>query len=1097
MLHLGIAMLALAMVPSQASSDPVGEVLTALRQSTDSSLRDWDFSIDQDGNSPGRMVWSTVKLGHRTREERFRYRREIKIPAVFAGTPITGTRALLDLNVSGPIDFKASIYVDGNLYAHWPIIDPETHALGTPQIVLSEEAKPGDVFNIELACENRSVYPVHEFLGVSKTFGFNRANLVLDEAEKLRGELSAFAVNIESARMLVEPVALSEKEKQRRWPEFIDRSQIKDDTRKNLRETLRKAVVGFDRDALRAGASRQLRVSMTKVLRDLRPVGKFAKQFTIYAVGNAHIDLAWLWRKQESVQIATNTFRSVFNNMEEFPELTFAQSQAHAYRWVEESDPELFSRIREAVRAGKWDPVGGMWVEPDCNVPGGESWVRHLLYAQHYFQDNFGAMASLGWNPDSFGYNWNMPQLFKKAGIDAFVTQKLSWNDTTVFPYHLFWWEAPNKSKILAYLPTGSYVERLEPARLLDQLLRFEQNTGFKEMLVLFGLGNHGGGPNRGMLERARMLNEQPIFPKLGFIRAHDYIERLKQEDLSDLPVWRGELYMEGHRGTLTTQSRTKRNNRKSESILETAEKAAALAWLQGTPYPREAFTEAWKIVLFNQFHDILPGSSITPVYRDADEDYALARKIARRALDQSLDAMGARIATQSDGWRRLLVFNPLSWERDDIVRITLPQDAPRELMIRGPDGMEVPHEILKSEDGLDRELLFIARRMPALGYQVFTALDHQGTRFETDLTGSGSTIENKFLKVEVNPQTGNIKSILDKRTGRQVLAEGKEGNVLELHENLPSYWDAWNIGYTGRSWTVDKPDSIELVKGPVRTLLRVKKSFLGLSKANRAPTEGFPSSFFTQNIILYAGSPRVDIELESDWWEDHTLLKVSFPLNVENDFAMYEIPFASVARPTVQEEPWQKARFEVSVHRWADMSRSGFGVSLLNDGKYGMDTLGNTMRLTIHTSPNWPDPIADRGKHVCTYSVYPHEGSWQEAGTSRQAQQLNLPLAGKWLRGTGTATMPDRKSFVTAEEESVDLTCLKVSEDGDGLVLRFVETSGHYAEMTVDLPSRIRSASEIDLLEREIRKAGFSGTGLRFRIEPHEIKSFKVTLAK
>jgi alpha-mannosidase len=356
--------------------------------------------------------------------------------------------------------------------------------------------------------------------------------------------------------------------------------------------------------------------------------------------------------------------------------------------------------------------------------------------------------------------------------------------------------------------------------------------------------------------------------------------------------------------------------------------------------------------------------------------------------------------------------------------------------------------------------------------------------------------MENEFLRVEVNPLTGNIKSILDKRTARQVLAAGREGNILELHENLPSYWDAWNIGYTGRSWTLDKPDSIQLVKGPVRTLLRIKKSFLGLSKANRAPTEGFPSSFFIQNIILYAGSPRVDIELETDWWEDHTLLKVSFPLSVENDFAVYEIPFASIARPTARNEPWQKARYEVSVHRWADMSKGGFGISLLNDGKYGMDTYGNTMRLTIHTSPLWPDPIADRGKHLCTYSIYPHRGGWQQAGTARQAQQLNLPLVGKWLTGTGPPGLPDRRSIVNTAEEGVDLTCLKVAEDGDGLVFRFVETLGRYAEMTVELPQRIGSASEVDLLERRTRGAEFSGRDLKFRIEPHEVKSFKVKLA-
>ena len=798
---------------------------------------------------------------------------------------------------------------------------------------------------------------------------------------------------------------------------------------------------------------------------------------------------------EQTVQIAANTYRSVLNNMAEFPELTYAQSQVQTYDWIERTDPDLYQKIEEAIEKGAWDPVGGMWTESDCNIPGGESWVRQLLYGQRYYRERFGAAPTLGWNPDSFGYNWNMPQMFAKAGIEAFITQKLSWNDTTVFPYHLFWWEAPDGSRILAYLPTGGYTERLDPDRLVSQLMRFEENTGFKEMLVLFGLGNHGGGPNREMLLRARMLKQQPIFPRIEFIRAHDYIKLLKKKDLSNLPVWRSELYLEGHRGTLTTQSETKRNNRKSEALLETAEKAAAVANLLGADYPKEALESAWKLVLFNQFHDILPGSSITPVYRDADEDYAKANKLTRRALDHALDAIAAKTAAPGGGRRTLLVFNPLSWKRDGLVRITLPPGAPEAIEVIDTNGNTIDSQIIPSEDGLDRDLLFIAEGMPPLGYAYYTLRAATAQAAQAEVNPDVTTIENDYLRIEVDRSSGNIVSIFDKINGWETLAPGEEGNRLELFENRPSYWDAWNIGYTGRSWTLDEADSVELIEqGPVRSVIRVKKSFLGLSKANRAPTAGFPSSFFVQDIILYNGSPRLDIVLRTDWWEDHTLLKVAFPFAVESKVATYEIPFAAIERPTVRDEPWQKARFEVSVHRWADLSAGERGVSLLNDSKYGIDTLGNVMRLTIHTSPLWPDPVADRGKHTTTYSVYPHAGTWREAGTVRRAQELNLPLIARFV-DPGGGESPLKRSFVNIDSDHVDLTCVKLAEDGGGFILRFVETIGEKEDVTVELPAAIMTAFEVNLLEDKIGEVKNLGAKLLFTIKPHEVKSFLLRL--
>ena len=834
---------------------------------------------------------------------------------------------------------------------------------------------------------------------------------------------------------------------------------------------------------------------MAKVFKEAALVAEYAKQFTIFLVGNAHIDLGWLWRTVETVEIAANTFRSVFNNMAEFPELIFAQSQAQAYEWVEQTDPQLFKRIQKAVEVGNWDVVGGMWSETDCNLTGGESWVRQYLYAQRYFKDKFNRIAWLGWNPDSFGYNWNMPQLLSKAGVKAFITQKISWNDTTTFPYHLFWWESPDGTKLLTYLPTGSYTERIDPDRMVDQLIRFERCTGFKEVLVLCGLGNHGGGPNREMLLRAEMLQDQPIYPKVEFIRAHDFIELLMEKDLSDLPVWRSELYLENHRGTLTTQSETKRHNRQCESLLEAAEKAAAIAGLSGAEYPGENLDRAWKIVLLNQFHDILPGSSITPVYHDTEETYGLARKLANRALDDSLGAIARRFSTSDDGICSVVVFNPLSWNRTDAVRIALPRSFPDKLFVKDFGGEPAPCQIITSEDGLDRELIFIARDVPSLGVKMYTLYEGESKATASDLQTEAFAIENEFLRVEVDEKSGNISRIFDKVNGKEVLAENAEGNRLELLENIPSYWDAWNIGYTGRSWTADKADSIELFEsGPARAVIRVKKSFFGLAKANRDPTAGFPSSFFVQDISLYAGNPALEITLHTDWWEDHVLLKVSFPFNVESDIATYEIPYASIERPTVREEPWQKARFEVAAHRWADISDGGYGVSLLNDSKYGMDTHGNVMRLTIHTSPIWPDPVADRGKHKCVYSIYPHKGDWRDAQTTRRAQELNIPLVARFAEAR-KGEMGSEASFFSADANNVVITSIKKAEDSDSIILRLVETVGKEVDVSVQLPTEIESASEVDFLERDIGKVQFDGKQLSLKISANEVKSIKVEL--
>jgi alpha-mannosidase len=1079
----------------EVTKDAVTEVLSALKTATDSSLQDWEVRIES-GTTPetvDQRPWSRVRLSHYTKDYRVRYKRTIVIPGVFAGTKIDGGRAELLLSINGPSDYWGEVLVNGESRGKIPARDPKTLAVEISPILLAENAAAGSKFEVEIALFNSLTYPPQEFLDTSMSISLRSARFVLEKAEEMKKRLEEFAVNIDAGNTLLRPWKPDPGSKRVFHPEPVDRSKIGVRERRQLRDVLLQAAAEFDLQALASGETPRLNASMERVLERLKPVSEFAKTFTVYLVGNAHIDLAWLWRTSESVQISANTFQSAINNMEEFPDMVYAQSQAQTYEWVEKDRPQLFDKIQDTVKAGNWDVVGGMWAEPDCNVPSGESFIRQVLFGQRYFREKFGKTAWLGWNPDSFGYNWNMPQMYSKAGIKAFITQKIHWNDTTAFPYNLFWWEAPDGSRILTYFPPGSYTERVDPDRLVEQVMQFEYGTGFREVLVLFGIGNHGGGPNREMLLRAEMLKRQPVYPKVEYIRAHDYIDLLMQRDLSDLPVWRDELYLEQHRGTLTTQSETKRNNRTCESLLETAEKVAGAAALLGKEYPKSDLDRAWKIVLLNQFHDILPGSGITPVYRDADETYALAKKMARRVIDDSLNAIAAEAALPQSGWRNLIVFNPLSWNRTGVVKITLPLDAPAALTVKDADGRRLLSQIAPTENGLDRELLFIAADVPPVGYKLFTVAAEASTESNSDLRAQGYRIENGFLRVDVDPKTGNLSSVFDKKNNKEILANESQGNALQLFENIPDYWDAWNIGYTDKSWTIDKADSVELLeRGPVRAVIRVKKSFIGLSKANRAPTEGFPSSFFVQDITLYAGSSTLDVTLRTDWWEDHTLLKVAFPLAVSSNTATYEIPYAVVTRPTTRETPWEKARFEVAVHRWADLTADGYGVSLLNDGKYGMDINVNLVRLTIHTSPIWPDPYADRGRHVCTYSLYPHKDGWRNALTPRKALELNLPLAAGFVEAGG-GDLPSSTAFAQVDKNNVVLSCFKRAEESDDLVLRLVETSGEKTEVTVELHSPVSQASLVDLLENEISALQIEDGKIRLEMNPYEIKTVKV----
>ena len=884
----------------------------------------------------------------------------------------------------------------------------------------------------------------------------------------------------------------------RPWEEYLEEkpfrvfmAQTPDSELVRLRGILDAALEKIDLQALQRSDWPRFRASLEKARTALRPLGDFARTYTVFILGNSHIDMAWLWRWYETVEVCRNTFAQQLELMRLYPDFIYAQSSAQAYRWMEERYPDLFAEIRRRVQEGRWEVVGGMVVEPDCNLIGGESWVRQILYGKRYFRQKLGADVWLGWNPDSFGYNWNMPQFFLKSGIKAFITQKISWNDTNEFPYHLFWWEGADGSRVLTYFPYTGYIGRLTIDEIVTSMRQNEANTGRKEVLMLFGFGDHGGGPEKKMLERYLKYQHVTVFPRLQFIRGHDFIRRLLDSDLSDLPVWKDELYLEYHRGTYTTHAAIKKSNRQAEILLASAEKLASLAAQFGAPYPQKTLKEAWWKLLFNQFHDILPGSGIAPIYRDALEDYRKVFRSGTQAVSRSLAALGQQIRLQPrSGFRPLLVFNSLSWERNGLVFLPV-ADAGSHWLVQDESGNALPSQILADEEGT--YLVFPAVRMPSLGYRVYW-LKPTGAAHRQNSTPQRTVLENRYFRLRVDSSSGNVVSLFDKSANREVLDGSGEGNLIHLFEDRPKNWDAWNIGYTGKAWKLDRADTVELLDdGPVFTRLRVRKSFLGPSKARRFPTEKFPSSFFVQDIVLYKTLPLVEVRMQVDWWEDHILAKVEWPVAVQADSATYEIPYAAIRRPTTERNSWEKARFEVPALRWIDLSGKNYGVSVITDSKYGYDIHGNRMRITLLRSPKSPDPTADRGKHFIRYAIFPHRGDWRRAGTVRMARNFTTPLFTQWIGG-GNGKLPPEKAFLHVKPSGVVLAALKPAEDGNGWILRFYESEGKPAEVNVRLWRKIRSAVEVDLMEREIGPVSFEKDRVRFPVKRFETKTLRVS---
>lgn len=970
----------------------------------------------------------------------FRYR--VTLPQTIGGYDIRGARLRVRIRIVGENPVHLTVFFNGEKRAEGHDLDP---------VVLTESARPGDTFVIAVKAD------------VPGGRTWVRAGQLEVEAPPSRPDPRTFLQECQVAEQLLS----ARRDDRSRWESHLDAALQKLD----LAALDRGDQLAFDR-------------SLREARQALTPIAPLLREFAIRAVGNSHIDLAWLWPWTETVEIVRDTFSTVLQLMHEFPDFTFTHGAAQTYAWMEEKYPKLFEQIRQRVREGRWEVVGGVWVESDMNLPHGESLVRQFLHGTRYFKEKFGVDIRVGWNPDAFGYNWQLPQILKKSGMDFFVTQKLFWNEVTRFPYRLFWWEAPDGSRVLTYFP-NHYGNPIEPVSMAKDLAEYTAATGHREYMHLYGVGDHGGGPTRSMLETAaRWRSTDALYPRLFFGTVHEFFERTMAE-VSRLnpPVWRDELYLETHRGTYTSQAATKRNNRQSEVLLLNAEKFASLARLFGRPYPQNALDAAWKKVLFNQFHDILPGSSIAAVYRDADRDYADVRRIGREVMNEALKELADRINTRGPGLP-LIVFNPLSWARTDVVEATLTfPDPVSDVEVRDPQGRRLIAEVIARDSETNRATVrFIAEDVPPLGYTVFRVVPvARRSPVPSSLSVTGLTMENEFLRVTVDARSGCLTSLYDKTARREVLDESRCGNLLQTFYDKPSVYDAWNIdaNFEEKMWELRQAEEVKVLEtGPTRAVIRVVKRF--------------QRSTFIQDLILYPKIPRLECHMEVDWREKHILLKVAFPVAVRSPKATFEIPFGAIPRPTTRRTPEEQAKFEVPALFWADLSDGTYGVSLLNDSKYGYDVRDNVLRLTLLRSPAYPDPHADEGRHRFTYAIYPHAGDWVQAGTVQRGYELNYPLIPHPTNGH-SGSLPPAHSFLRVEPNTVVLTALKKAEDSDAWILRFYEFAGKPTDVKIRLPKPPRAASEVNLIEREIGPVVVNGQEVIISTKPYEIKTVRI----
>jgi alpha-mannosidase len=811
---------------------------------------------------------------------------------------------------------------------------------------------------------------------------------------------------------------------------------------------------------------------------------------TITASGHAHIDVAWLWPVAQTRRKAGRTFHTVLHLMQQFPRYHFTQSQPQLYDYIRHDYPELFDGIKQRVADGRWEPIGGMWVEADCTLSGGEALARQFLLGRTFFREHFGPQAEspVLWLPDVFGYAWNLPQLIKEAGMEYFFTIKISWSQYNRMPYDSFWWQGLDGTKVLTHFSTtqdegsfagiqprpSTYNSMATPLEVMATWHNLQQKEAQRQMLMSFGFGDGGGGPTREMLENIREMSEFPGTPQVKNGRAIDFFRQLEAESGSSLPTWNGELYLEYHRGTYTTQARTKRNNRKSEFLLHDAEFLAAWAALATDfIYPHANLTRAWQLLCLNQFHDILPGSSINQVYVDSENDHAAIRALGEPIRDAALAALGQLLPATAE----FVVANPTAFGG---ARLALLPAA----LADGQTVRDVTSgAVLVTQPIADGTLVALPHIAGhgLLGLAVVDASQPElAGMLAVEVGADTAVLENDLLRVEFTP-SGDIIALTDKENGRAVLPAGARANVFQAFEDRPLNWDAWDIDifYDEKVWTAEPAHSLTVIEtGPLRVGLEIRRRLL--------------HSDIVQRITLARGERRLDFVTTVEWRERHVMLKVAFPVDVLSPTATFDVQWGNVTRNTHRNTSWDWARFESCAHKWIDLSEGNYGVSLLNDCKYGHDVQDNVLRVTLLRSPTFPDPEADQGTHHFTYSLLPHPGDWRTE-TVTAAYALNDPLIVQRVAGGGGA---GSAALLTVDAPNVVVETIKQAEDGNGIIVRLYENERCRGPVTLRSSFPLAAAYRCNLLEETKAKLDVAQNEVTFTITPYQIVTLRLVNA-
>lgn len=779
-----------------------------------------------------------------------------------------------------------------------------------------------------------------------------------------------------------------------------------------------------------------------------------AEDVNAICIGHTHIDVAWKWTLAQSREKVLRSFSTVLALMKKYPEYKFMSSQPQLYKYLKEESPELYAEVKKMVKAGRWEVEGAMWVEADCNLSSGESLVRQILYGKTFMKEEFGVDSKVLWLPDVFGYSAALPQILNKSGVDKFITSKIGWNETNKMPFDTFMWEGIDGTDVFAYFMTAqdknrgvepptnvTYNAKLNPSQLQGGYDRYQQKDINDEILITFGYGDGGGGPTVKDLEYYDVLKKGITgVPNAKMEFAGSFLERVKKrtENNRKMPHWQGELYLEYHRGTYTSMAQNKKFNRKSEFMFENAEALSLMnEKLTGAEYPQSDIHDAWETILLNQFHDIIPGSSIKEVYDVSKQQYLAINKVGNNIIEKSKNDIAANLKT--DGG--VLVFNPNSFEGEGAVT-------------------------------LDGKSVFV-KGIPAKGYKVIKEFKSENSIKLTD-----KSLENKFFKITLN-KTGAFSRIYDKQNKREVLKKGQCGNVLTAYEDLPRAYDNWEISnyYTDKSWEIDDLQKIEQVSDGVRAGLKITRKFV--------------RSTIEQTIWLYDDIAKIDFDNDIDWKEDHILVKTAFPVDINADKATYEIQYGCVERPTHKNTSWDAAKFEVCAHKYADISEYGYGVSILNDCKYGHDIHNGVIRLTLLKCGTFPNPEADKCRHTFTYSLYPHAGDFREAGTVKMAYELNAPMTAIKVKANN-GKLKDSYSLISSDCDNVIIETVKKAENASGTIARMYESFNKRTAVKIKTGFDFNKAYICDLLENEETELKSDGKEIKLTLKPFEIVTVK-----